>query len=103
MVQGRCCGLPERVDEAQLEVRKELVKWRVGKSKEEMVEVKQKLEEDTGLIWSDVGHIGDKWYVGYCRAGELAVESVLEAGRYYGLNVDLTAGYMLGKDWASCH
>lgn len=90
-------------DESQLEVRKELVKWKVGKSKEEMAEIKQKLEEDTGLIWSDVGHIGDKWYVGYCRAGELAVESVLEAGRYYGLNVDLTAGYMLGKDWASCH
>lgn len=90
-------------DEAQLEVRKELVKWKVGKSKEEMVEIKDKLEKETNLKWSDVGHIGDKWYVGYCRAGELAVESVLEAGRYYSLNVDLTAGYMLGKDWASCH
>lgn len=90
-------------DESQLEVHKGLVKWRVGKSKEEMIEIKAQLEAETGLQWSDVGHIGDKWYVGYCRAGELAVESVLEAGRYYGLNVDLTAGYMLGKDWASCH
>ena len=90
-------------DEAQLEVHKALVKWRVGKSKEEMIEIKAQLEAETGLQWSDVGHIGDKWYVGYCRAGELAVESVLEAGRHYGLNVDLTAGYMLGKDWASCH
>ena len=90
-------------DEAQLEVHKNLVKWRVGKSKEEMTEIKAQVEKETNLQWSDVGHIGDKWYIGYCRAGELAVESVLEAGRYYKLNVDLTAGYMLGKDWASCH
>ena len=90
-------------DESQLEVRKELVQWEVSTNKEEIVELKAKLESETGKRWSDVGHIGDKYYIGYCRAGELAVESVYEAGRYYNLNVDLTAGYMLGKDWAGCH
>ena len=43
------------------------------------------------------------FYCGYTRAGELAVESVLEAGRYYKLNIDLTAGYMMGSSWSSCH
>lgn len=98
-----CSQLIAYHDEAQLEVSKDLVKWRVGKSKEEVAEIKQQMEETTGLMWSDVGLIGDKYYIGYCRAGELAVESVLEAGKYYKLNVDLTAGYMLGQDWASCH
>jgi len=98
-----CNQLVAYHDEAQLEVSSSLIQWRVGKTKEDIVKLKQQLETETGKIWSDVGHIGEKYYIGYCRAGELAVESVLEAGRYYNLNVDLTAGYMLGKDWGSCH
>lgn len=90
-------------DEAQLEVHKSLVKWKVHTDKEVIVELKTQLENETGQKWSDVGHVGDKYYIGYCKAGELAVESVHEAGKYYGLNVDLTAGYMLGTNWASCH
>ena len=79
-------------DESQLEVHKSLVKWRVSKDKEEITKLKEQLEKETGLRWSDVGHTGDKYYIGYCKAGELAVESVLESGQYYNLNVDLTAG-----------
>lgn len=90
-------------DESQLEVSKSLVQWKVSKNKEKIVELKCKLEDETGKRWSDVGHVGEKYYIGYCKAGELAVESVYEAGRYYNLNVDLTAGYMLGRDWAECH
>lgn len=90
-------------DESQLEVSKQLVKWKVSNSKEEIEQFKKDIEAHSGQRWSDVGHTGDKYYVGYCRAGELAVESVLAAGRYYKLSVDLTAGYMLGKDWGSCH
>lgn len=90
-------------DEAQLEVHKSLVKWRVSKDKEEIAKIKTEVETETGLKWSDIGHVGEKYYIGYCKAGELAVESVLEASRYYNLNVDLTAGYMLGRNWAECH
>lgn len=90
-------------DEAQLEVHKSLVKWKVSEDKEEITKLKQQLEIETGLKWSDVGHTEGKYYIGYCKAGALAVESVLEAGQYYNLNVDLTAGYMLGKNWANCH
>jgi hypothetical protein len=53
--------------------------------------------------WSDIGHNDKGWYCGWCRAGELAVESVTESGEYYNLNVELTAGYILGTTWANCH
>lgn len=53
--------------------------------------------------WSDIGHSDKGYYVGWCRAGELAVEAVKESGEYYKLNIELTAGYMLGNNWATCH
>ena len=90
-------------DESQLEVHKSLVSWKVSDDKDKIATLKKELEESTGKKWSDIGHTGNKYYIGYCRAGELAVESVYEAGRYYNLNVDLTAGYMLGRNWAECH
>jgi hypothetical protein len=66
-------------------------------------EAKEFKLSQTDKAWSDVGHTEKGYYVGYCRAGELAVESVAEAGQYYKLNVELTAGYMLGNSWATCH
>lgn len=87
-------------DEAQLEVRKELVKFKTFETQEEAQTFKNAQSE----IWSDIkdspkGGV----YVGYCRAGELAAQAVKEAGDYYKLNVDLTAGYMIHKNWAGCH
>ena len=43
------------------------------------------------------------FYIAYCRAGELASEAVSEAGQFYKLNVPLTAGYIVGRNWADCH
>lgn len=102
-MRGRCCDLFELLDESQLETPKSLVKWRVFKTEVEAKEAKKQLEESSGLMYSDVGHIGDKWYVGYCRGGELAIKAVQMAGEYYKLNVPLTAGYMLGNSWGTCH
>lgn len=90
-------------DESQCEVSKKLVKFKTFSTKEEAVAYKESIEASTGKRWSDVGHYGDKYYVGYCRAGELAIKAVHDAGRYYKLNVDLTAGYMLGNSWKTCH
>lgn len=74
--------------------------------------------ETTGLIWSDISKIekGKKgWYVAYCKAGQLAVESVSEAGKFYCTEakpyemnirhdtIDLTAGYIVSNSWAGCH
>lgn len=105
-------------DEAQLEVTRDLVefKWFSKKSlgwtsedddKECMAKVNAwKAEEEarTGKIWANV-HESPKggWFTGYSRAGELASIAVKKAGEFYGLNVELTAGYDLGNSWASCH
>lgn len=89
-------------DESQCEVTRSQVTMKTFKTKEEAVAYKEQMEL-SGNRWSDVGHFGDKYYVGYCRAGELAVIAVKKAGEYYKLNVELTAGYMLGNSWKTCH
>lgn len=105
-------------DEAQLEVTRDLVefKWFSKESlgwasedddKECLEKVNQwKAEEEarTGKIWANV-HESPKggWFTAYSRAGELASIAVRKAGEFYGLNVELTAGYDLGNSWASCH
>lgn len=86
-------------DEAQAEVRRSMVTWKKFKTEEEC----KAFKSDDGKAWSDPVHNDKGWFRGYCRAGELAVQSVVEAGRYYKLNVDLSAGYMLGRNWAECH
>lgn len=88
------------MDEAQLELSKSMVKWKMFDTEDEAKAFKRTEE---GSKWSDVGHSDKGWYVGYCRAGELAVEAVKEAGEYYKLNVELTAGYILGRNWKECH
>jgi len=88
------------MDEAQLEVAKSMVTWKLFKTEEAAKEFKS---QQTDKVWSDIGHSEKGFYVGYCRAGELATQAVTEAGKYYKLNVELTAGYMLGTTWASCH
>lgn len=113
-VEQFCQQLIAYHDESQLETHKTLVKFKTfpfslgdkdseKQAKQLASEWKKQQEETTGKCFSDVGHTNKCYYVGYCLPGELAVKSVLEAGRYYKLNVDLTAGYMLGTDWASCH
>jgi len=121
---GVCSEHFELLDEAQLEVRRGMVKWKTVKitgpwtqknakgEDEDSAEVKAAKEElkafrdteaEAGRVWSDVMHTDKMYYVGYCRAGELATIAVREAGQYYKLNVELSAGYMLGTNWASCH
>lgn len=91
-------------DEAQLEVSKKSVKFKMFAEKPEAQAWKDKMLAENGEVWSDIkdspkGGV----YVGYCRAGQLAVEAVSEVGKDYGMNVDLTAGYMIEKSWAGCH
>lgn len=87
-------------DEAQMEVKRELVKFKRFDTEEGAQEFKN--TEDK--IWSDIKpHVAGGFYVAYSRAGELAAEAVKEAGEYYNLNVELTAGYMIHKNWAGCH
>lgn len=86
-------------DEAQLELTRSLVKFKMFATEGEA-----KTFSEEGRIWSDVGHAKDgRFFRSWCRAGELAAESVKEAGQYYNLNVELTAGYVVGSGWDNCH
>lgn len=85
-------------DEAQLEVKRSMVTWKKFESEEDC-----KKFRDSEKVWSDPVHTERGWFRGYCRAGELATIAVREAGKYYKLNVELSAGYMLGTTWGDCH
>lgn len=122
---GVFCEHFKLLDECQLEVTRDLVefKWwsleelgyyevddpkeqkKIYKACEEKAKkLTKQLENEQGRIWANV-HESPKggFFTGYCRAGELASIAVLEAGKYYKLNVDLTAGYDLGTNWSQCH
>lgn len=84
-------------DEAQIELTKNLVKFKIFDTEEEA----KAFDEP---YWSDVGHAkNDKYYRAYSIVGELAAKAVNEAGQYYKLNVELTAGYQIGRNWKECH
>lgn len=111
------------MDEAQLEADKNSVQWKmvkfsqdvlnsgdekaIKKHKEEcmakITALKASLEASEGRRWSEVGKAKGGYYIGYHRAGELASIAATEAGKYYGLNVELTAGYNIGRNWAETH
>lgn len=121
-LEGRewCQQLIAYHDEAQAEVSKKSVRFKVFPlsmaahvegDKEKVAYLtdlaqafKNQQQDATGEQWSDIkpnpkGGV----FVGYCLAGHLAVEAVGEVGRDFGLNVDLTAGYMIGRSWRDCH
>lgn len=90
-------------DEQQTEDLKSNVKFKMFDNEKEAEVWKGKVESSTGKLMSDVGHKGDKWFVAYCRSGELAALSCEYASKYYNLNVSLSGGYILGSSWKDCH
>lgn len=101
---GVSCKNSEHLDEAQLEVNKKSVKFKMFQTKEETEEFKNLRFTEFGEIWSDVKPSAKGgFYVAYCKAGQLAIESVNQSGKDYNMVIDLTAGYMLGRNWENCH
>lgn len=99
-----CQQLMAYHDEAQLETNKSSVVFKRFETKEQAQAFKDEQWEKDGEIWSDIkdspkGGV----YVAYCLGGHLAVESVNQSGRDYGMVIDLTAGYMVERSWAGCH
>jgi len=99
-----CQQLMAYHDEAQLETNKASVIFKRFETKEQAQAFKDEQWEKEGKIWSDIkdspkGGV----YVAYCLGGHLAVESVNQSGRDYGMVIDLTAGYMVERSWAGCH
>jgi hypothetical protein len=82
--------------------------------KEAAQKFKDEQFETVGEVWSDISHNDRGFYVAYCKAGQLAVQSVTEAGLFYRADdadtspvaahaLDLTAGYIVNRSWAGCH
>jgi len=87
-------------DEAQMEVSRSLVQFKMFETKDQA----QEFKDAQNVVWSDISESPrGGYYVAYSLPGALAAQAVHEAGRYYKLNVDLTAGYIVNKDWAGCH
>lgn len=85
-------------DEAQFEVVKKLVTWKVFTSEDEAKQFKK-----TNSGWSEVGHSGDKWFVGKSKVDELLLEAVDEVNKTFKLNVPLGVEYVYGNSWGNCH
>jgi hypothetical protein len=84
-------------DESQLELTKDLVKFKMFNTEDDAKSYNKP-------HWSDVAKAPDgRYYRAYSIVGELAQKAVQEAGQYYNLNVELTAGYMVGRNWKECH
>lgn len=91
-------------DEAQIEVTKDLVKFKRFATKEECKEFRKQQKEVCGMIWSEE-HESPKggWFVAYSKPGELVVQAVNETTEFYKLCVPLSADYVLGTGWHDCH
>ena len=109
-------------DEAQMEMHKSLIKWKIipikgewevpdpdkpGKMKDspevEAAKAELKKFKEANPHWSEIGHSDKGYYIGYCEAGKLIQEAVVETSRFYNLNVTLAADYILGRNWGECH
>lgn len=91
------------LDETQVQIYRDMAEVKFFKTEEEATRYKTNQEEETGKLFSDVGHSGNWWWCGYSRVGELLAESITEAGRFYNMQVKLTGGYQIGKSWRECH
>lgn len=91
-------------DEAQVEVSKELVKFKLFSDKESCNTFRRQQLEDHGKIWAEA-HESPKggWFTAYSLPGQLVVEAVKETTEFYNLNCPLSADYVLGTSWADCH
>lgn len=91
-------------DEAQIEVTKDLVKFKRFETKEDANAFRDADRAASGRIWSEA-HESPKggWFVGYSLPGQLVVEAVDEVSEFYKLKVPLSADYVVGRNWSECH
>lgn len=85
-------------DEAQMEVSKGLIEWKVFSDEQEAKTFKKTHEG-----WSEVGHQGQKFFVGKSIVADLLVEAVNETTAKLKLNIPLGVEYVYGTGWHSCH
>lgn len=86
-------------DEAQLEEPKSNFKFKSFKTKEEALQ----FSKDSDKIWSEVISKKGKYYLGWSKGSELVAQAVSMTSERFNLNIPLTAGYALGRNWKDCH
>jgi len=86
-------------DEAQMEVTKSLIDWKIFKEEDEAIAFKKSSTDN----WSEVGHIGDKYFVGKSVISDLLLEAVDETTAKLKLNIPLGVEFIYGDSWATCH
>lgn len=102
------------MDEIQLEITKDLVKYQLFPVIEWEYDKKGKPFSSTALAairdfrsthpnWSSVHQTAEGYVLSYSIVGDLALQAVAQAGEYYKLNVPLTAEYAIGSCWRDCH
>lgn len=84
-------------DEEAFEVPKKHVKWKRVLDEEEG----KRLQLET--YHSKPVKINNKWFTGYCKIGELGIQSIERAGKFFKFKVPLTGEYMIGRNWAETH
>jgi hypothetical protein len=86
-------------DEAQLEVRRKDVVFKKFDTEDEA----KNFVDPEGKVWSVVLQSDKGWFRAYSVVGELATKAVRLSGQYYNMNVDLSADYIVGRNWAEAH
>ena len=86
-------------DEAQMEVSKGLVDWKIFKEEDDAIAFKKSSTDN----WSEVGYIGDKYFVGKSVISDLLLEAVDETTAKLKLNIPLGVEFIYGDSWATCH
>ncbi len=81
-----------------MEVSKGLIEWKVFSDEQEAKTFKKTHEG-----WSEVGHQGQKFFVGKSIVADLLVEAVNETTAKLKLNIPLGVEYVYGTGWHSCH
>jgi hypothetical protein len=89
----------QKIEHEDSKIRKDLQKAEDARCEKVVADWKSEQEG----TWSDVQHTDTAWFVAYCRQGELISEAVQRVNMDFKLNVPLDAGYVLGRSWKDCH
>jgi hypothetical protein len=86
-------------DEVALEESKTRFKFKKFDTQEEALEFSEK----DSKVWSEPIEKKGKFYLGYSRAGELISKAVEMTNKHFKLRVELTMGYVIGRNWSETH
>lgn len=87
-------------DESQGEQPKKAFSFKVFETKESAEEYRKNSDK----VWSEpIEGNNEKYVLAYSRACELISKAVDHTSEHYRLNVPLSAGYIVGRNWRDCH